>query len=350
MDETQPIKDTAGHIRNPLTVISRFAAVAEISGTAVLPFIEPANQATYIWFLMLFPAFLVGLFFLTLNFNHKTLYAPSDYKNQNHFLNLFGITTEDERRGKLEAELQEESLPSPNAPPLAPLAPVSPEAPEQEPSEPDNQENESRCQNEHPLPDEACSDMAEQNPERQALNHSILKGNPPYERSTSLRLETIKEQDQINLRNKLQDIESKAIAKLLKTTKISFDRNLKIETADPNQPIIFDGMSITSDEVHATEIKYFDSKGFSVQRVLPILNQAAHAAQLINRSINRKFIFYLIVVINKPLDSKQIDVISLACQRVAAALGLITNVYVIEADKLLSDEGYTFYERKHPKG
>ncbi|MFV3326606.1 hypothetical protein ACNFG0_09045 [Pseudomonas sp. NY15372] len=350
MDKTQSIRDSAGHIRNPLTVISRFAAVAEISGTAVLPFIEPANQATYIWFLMLFPAFLVGLFFLTLNFNHKTLYAPSDYKNQNHFLNLFGITTADERRDKLEAELQEESPPSPNATSLAPPDPLAPEASEQEPSEADNPENESRCPKEHPFPEEACSDMAEQHQERQPLTHSILKRPPTDERSTSLKLETIKEQDQINLRNKLQDIESKAIAKLLKTTKISFDRNLKIETADPDHPIIFDGMSITSDEVHATEIKYFDSKGFSVQRVLPTLNQAAHAAQLINRSINRKFIFYLIVVVNKPLDSKQVDVISLACQRVAAALGLITNVYVIEADKLLSEEGFTFYERRHPKG
>ncbi len=43
------------HVKNPLTVIAMFAGIAEISGTIVLPFIDVANQAIYIWFLMLFP-------------------------------------------------------------------------------------------------------------------------------------------------------------------------------------------------------------------------------------------------------------------------------------------------------
>ena len=37
-----------GHIKNPLTVIAIFAAIAEISGTTVLPFIESENQGIYI--------------------------------------------------------------------------------------------------------------------------------------------------------------------------------------------------------------------------------------------------------------------------------------------------------------
>lgn len=52
-----------GHIKNPLTVIAIFAGIAEISGTIVLPFISEENQATYIWFLMSFPFFLVLVFF-----------------------------------------------------------------------------------------------------------------------------------------------------------------------------------------------------------------------------------------------------------------------------------------------
>ena len=62
-----------GHIKNPLTVVAIFAGIAEVSGTAVLPFISPANQATYMWFLMIFPTLLVAIFFLTLNFNHTVL-------------------------------------------------------------------------------------------------------------------------------------------------------------------------------------------------------------------------------------------------------------------------------------
>jgi hypothetical protein len=69
-------------VRNPLTIIAIFAGIAEISGTAILPFIAAENQGTYIWFLMLFPAALVILFFGTLNFNHRKLHAPSDFQNE----------------------------------------------------------------------------------------------------------------------------------------------------------------------------------------------------------------------------------------------------------------------------
>lgn len=75
-----------GIVKNPLSVIAIFAGVAEISGTSVLPFIAPENQELYIWFLMLFPFTLVLLFFATLNWNHKALYAPSDYKSDESFL------------------------------------------------------------------------------------------------------------------------------------------------------------------------------------------------------------------------------------------------------------------------
>jgi hypothetical protein len=90
-----------GHVKNPLTVIAIFAAVAEISGTSVLPFISVEHQGTYIWFLMLFPFLLVISFFLTLNLNHRVLYAPSDYKDEKHF---FGKASEEEIKEKIEHE------------------------------------------------------------------------------------------------------------------------------------------------------------------------------------------------------------------------------------------------------
>ncbi|MFM5460764.1 hypothetical protein ACET7L_12860 [Aeromonas veronii] len=78
--------NNTGIVKNPLSVIAIFAGVAEISGTGVLPFIDTENQELYIWFLMLFPFTLVLLFFSTLNWNHKSLYAPSDYKSDESFL------------------------------------------------------------------------------------------------------------------------------------------------------------------------------------------------------------------------------------------------------------------------
>ena len=95
-------------VKNPLSIIAIFAGIAEISGAVVLPFIETAHQAIYVWFLIVFPIVLVVLFFLTLNFNHKVLYAPSDYQNEENFLRSLPKATFKEKIQKIEAEIKEE--------------------------------------------------------------------------------------------------------------------------------------------------------------------------------------------------------------------------------------------------
>lgn len=99
--------EKVGPIKNPLTIIAIFAAIAEISGTMVLPFIEKSNQSIYVWFLMIFPILLILLFFLTLNFNHKVLYAPSDYKNEDNFLQSLPRASFIEKVQQIQAELEE---------------------------------------------------------------------------------------------------------------------------------------------------------------------------------------------------------------------------------------------------
>ena len=98
--------EKVGTIKNPLTIIAIFAAIAEISGTIVLPFINAEHQGLYIWFLMIFPLVLVITFFLTLNFNHKVLYAPSDYKNEDNFLRSFQKASFIEKARKIDAEIE----------------------------------------------------------------------------------------------------------------------------------------------------------------------------------------------------------------------------------------------------
>ena len=110
--------EKVGPIKNPLTIIAIFAAIAEISGTIVLPFIDTINQSVYVWFLMVFPTLLILLFFLTLNFNHKVLYAPSDYKNEDNFFQSLPRATFTEKVQKITAELAEaipESTTSPHS-------------------------------------------------------------------------------------------------------------------------------------------------------------------------------------------------------------------------------------------
>jgi hypothetical protein len=72
-------------ISNPLTIIAIFAALAEINATISIGLVDKSLQPTFIWFVILFPTLLIVLFFITLNFNTKVIYAPSDYKDDDSF-------------------------------------------------------------------------------------------------------------------------------------------------------------------------------------------------------------------------------------------------------------------------
>ncbi len=81
-------------ISNPLTIVAIFAALAEVSATTVFPFLDIELQRTFIWFVIFFPILLVILFFITLNFNPKVMYAPSDFKDEKNFIStLSGFAT-----------------------------------------------------------------------------------------------------------------------------------------------------------------------------------------------------------------------------------------------------------------
>ena len=77
-------------VRNPLTVVAIFAGLAEVSATLVLPRLEHDMQIVFIWFVMLFPVLLVVSFFVTLNWNPKVLYAPSDFEDEANFMTALG--------------------------------------------------------------------------------------------------------------------------------------------------------------------------------------------------------------------------------------------------------------------
>ena len=75
-------------INNPLTIIAIFAALAEAAGTVALALVDKELQHIFIWFVIGFPILLVVLFFLTLNFNTKVLYAPSDFEKDENYLKM----------------------------------------------------------------------------------------------------------------------------------------------------------------------------------------------------------------------------------------------------------------------
>lgn len=73
-------------VSNPLTIIAIFAGLAETLATVALVKLPPEIQSIFVYFVMLFPATIVGLFFWVLYFKNTVLYAPSDFSNQNHYL------------------------------------------------------------------------------------------------------------------------------------------------------------------------------------------------------------------------------------------------------------------------
>jgi len=77
-------------ISNPLTLIAIFAGLAESAAIGALPFLEPGIQSTFVWFVMLFPALLVALFFAVLWWRPENLYAPGDYREDASYLNVQG--------------------------------------------------------------------------------------------------------------------------------------------------------------------------------------------------------------------------------------------------------------------
>ena len=97
----------SSHVSNPLTIIAIFAGLAEVMSTVALPLIDAQNQGVFIWFLMGFPLVLLGLFFITLNFNHKVLYAPKDYRDDESFLSSVNKISLDEMDSKIANAVQE---------------------------------------------------------------------------------------------------------------------------------------------------------------------------------------------------------------------------------------------------
>jgi len=104
---------------NPLTIIAIFAAIVEASALASLPFLKEDSQDLYTWFLVGFPPFLTLLFFVTLNFNYKVLYSPSDYSNEQDFIQIA-------KGHPATAANPSETLPLPKPPLAAELAPQPP--------------------------------------------------------------------------------------------------------------------------------------------------------------------------------------------------------------------------------
>lgn len=88
------MSDRFRKVDNPLTIIAIFSGITEVAASTALPFLGDPAQSVFVWFLFLFPFALVAAFFSTLNFNPRVLYAPGDYKDEEHFLEALSLSQE----------------------------------------------------------------------------------------------------------------------------------------------------------------------------------------------------------------------------------------------------------------
>lgn len=243
-----------GHIKNPLTVIAIFAAISEISGTTVLPFIEADNQSIYIWFLMFFPIFLVGIFFLTLNFNHRVLYAPSDYKDEKNFVNPYGKASPEEQGNKLREEVEEIE----------------------------------------------AEDTAEKSSASESADNSEKEAESGHDKFMSA--EKI---NSIRNRQLMADVtlaEKLAVNKLTKELGLNFKTDVRLEFPDSNVRAVYDALAVDDDddEVHAVEVKLFKARHVDPSRLARVLEQSELAAQSFRGIDPRNFTLHIFAVMDTP--------------------------------------------------
>lgn len=243
-----------GHIKNPLTVIAMFAAIAEVSGAGVLPFITSQNQAVYVWFLMMFPVLLVILFFITLNFNHKALYAPSDWKDESNFFRKFTRATAEEKDRKLSEEV------------------AAAEATAAEEAVPEAEQHSSPSQ-----------------------------PNPPAVVDVPLRSPTSPSRIDRSRFERYSQIEKLAIAKLSRDLHISFRPHV-VFRATKNRRVVFDAVAIERDKVSAVEVKLMFRSMLIPSYSNQILLEAENIARSLRESGKEFVLHYIAVLENKNID------------------------------------------------
>ncbi|WP_380177752.1 hypothetical protein [Kalamiella sp. sgz302252] len=243
--------DKIGHIKNPLTVIAIFAAIAEISGTCVLPFVEVGNQIIYIWFLMLFPFILIFLFFVTLNFNHKVLYAPSDYKNEDNFLRSLKPLSPSEKQEKLLDEVAE-------------VAEIG------EPNYGKDLKN----------PEKELS-------ETEPLKKSKEPANSEFG------------SDYFAMVKNIELAEKLSINKISTSLGLKFSKDMKL-VSEFSKDITFDAMALDGNTLHAVEVKYIRTKYMKVSVVHSIMRKANVLLSEAYKSGQKGVIIHVAFVVDNP--------------------------------------------------
>ena len=299
-----------GHVKNPLTVIAIFAGIAEISGTIVLPLISPSVQSIYVWFLMLFPSILVILFFATLNYNPTALYSPSDYRDENNFVNSVRRATPEEVSKKLRQEVKEVEAEINKVEPDEgfekepnPEIPSKQDAPADEPlKEPESENSGSGTTRQH------------------EVKYSVYDHEP------------VSSTNHTRVLSDLALAETLAIGKLTNTLNIPFERNLSITVPGKRKNVTFDGFAVVDDTVHLAEVKYFARSNIDISRFYSSMVDAAYLGESLSIYKKQRLVLHIFIVaeVSPAQKSKK----SVELLEFAKTIGLAIEIHVSPLNEL----------------
>lgn len=275
-----------GHIKNPLTVIAIFAGIAEISGTVVLPFVALEVQKIYIWFLMLFPSFLVAVFFYTLHRAPASLYSPSDYQNEDNFVKSVRKTTAEELATKLQLEVKEVESD------IKKEQPENPEAP--------SSEQQVNKENQNLKTDQTNTQGQDESEQSVARATPSVKNSDAANSDSQIRAESGDEFLREHIDRRTRVLTDVAAAEKLAVTRLS--RNLGIVfqsdvhfALDAENNRIFNAFANVDRTVHFVEVKYFATSFIDVSRFNDAIDFAHKAVSHFKKG-DREVILHLFMV------------------------------------------------------
>ncbi|XNO43279.1 hypothetical protein ACL2DZ_23490 [Sinorhizobium meliloti] len=279
------------HIRNPLTVIAVFAGLAEVSGTLVLPFLSPDTQKIYVDFLMFFPILLVVLFFAVLYWKHHVLYAPSDYRTDETFTEMFVAATPFARIRKYEGEVEDITL----------GVPISVEVDGAQP----------------------------------ALTESPAPAPQPEPTDAAIISPAAKRLEVMNAKSAFTDlfvIEELAVAQMEKQTNLKFERNVS-----PNgmPGVVFDGVWTDGVKTVVLDITYIGPKAISAHRIAQRFVAVNRYVQQLPKFHQDNFDFLAVFVIEE-YSSEAAEKLTQIGANVSAKYPFKSSVHALNASYLRS--------------
>lgn len=301
-----------GHVKNPLTVIAIFAGIAEISGTIVLPLISPSIQSIYVWFLMLFPSILVVLFFATLNYNPTALYSPSDYRDENNFVNSVRRATPEEVSKKLHQEVKEVE------------------------AEINNAEQTKEVDEEPALQTPSKRDAATQEPSKETREENTENGTKRHHEVKHFvyGLDPVSSTSHTRVLSDLALAETLAMSELTKNLGIPFERNLSIAVPGQRKNVTFDGFAVVDHVVHLAEVKYFARSNIDISRFYSSMVDAAYLGKHLSIYKKQRLVFHVFIVAD--LSPAQKSRKSVELLEFAKTIGLTIQIHVSPFDELAS--------------